>query len=162
MIYVKLRELKAKSGMSVQQIAEKSGVPASTISRILSGQTDSPGCQTIVDLVRAMGGSLDEMMGLYVEKVKELEKGIESAKEEEIPKLEKITEPEMPKAPVKEPENRKDIDALIQLYERGIANKNRTIKYLAIGCAILMAVLVVLILYLYWDVTHPHVGSIFY
>ena len=42
MIYKGLRELKEKSGMSVQQIAAKSGVPASTISRILSGQTDSP------------------------------------------------------------------------------------------------------------------------
>ena len=69
MIYERLRELKGRSGMSTQQISDRSGLPASTISRILSGQTDSPGFQTVCDLVRAMGGSLDELAGLSQGKI---------------------------------------------------------------------------------------------
>lgn len=149
MIYQKLRELKERSGLSVQQIAEKSGVPASTISRILSGQTDRPNCQTLVDLVRAMGGSVDEIMDLHVEKSKEPEKpkDTETAKEPGKPK---------------DPENRKDIDTIIQLYERAIANKNKTIKMLYIACAVLIVLLLIIVLYFCWDITHPNMGLIKY
>lgn len=141
MIYKGLRELKEKSGMSVQQIAAKSGVPASTISRILSGQTDSPGIQTIVDLVRAMGGSLDEVLGLKVETPIELPKALETPKE-----VEKVV----------------DYTALIQLYEKSLASKDKLIKALLIACGVLMAVLVIVTLYFCWDVTHPAIGLIQY
>ena len=141
MIYKGLRELKEKSGMSVQQIAAKSGVPASTISRILSGQTDSPGIQTIVDLVRAMGGSLDEVLGLKVETPIELPKTVETPKE-----VEKVV----------------DYTALIQLYEKSLASKDKLIKAALIACGVLMAVLVVVVLYFCWDVTHPAIGLIQY
>jgi transcriptional regulator with XRE-family HTH domain len=141
MIYKRLRELKEKSGMSVQQIAAKSGVPASTISRILSGQTDSPGCQTLVDLVRAMGGSLDEVLGLKVETPIELPKALETPKE-----IEKVV----------------DYTALIQLYEKSLANNDKLIKALLIACGILMAVLIIVVLYFCWDVTHPAIGLIQY
>lgn len=63
MITEKLVELKEKSSLTNQQISELSGVPTSTITRILSGQTDNPSFQTINDIVVAMGGSLDEITG---------------------------------------------------------------------------------------------------
>lgn len=141
MIYKGLRELKEKSGMSVQQIAAKSGVPASTISRILSGQTDSPGISTIVDLVRAMGGSLDAVLGLKVETPIELPKALETPKE-----VEKVV----------------DYTALIQLYEKSLASKDKLIKTLLFACGVLMAVLIIVTLYFCWDVTHPTMGLIQY
>ena len=38
-----------------------------TINRILSGQTDNPSFQTVCDLVMAMDGSLDELVGIQTE-----------------------------------------------------------------------------------------------
>lgn len=64
MITEKLTELKEKSALTNQQIADLSGVPLSTVTRIFSGQTDNPSFQTISDIVNVMGGSLDEIVGV--------------------------------------------------------------------------------------------------
>ena len=64
MLYKALRELKEEKNLSTNQIAARSGIPASTISRILSGQTDSPNILTIAAIVNAMEGSLDELVGI--------------------------------------------------------------------------------------------------
>lgn len=53
----KLKALKEKSRMTNQQIAEKSGVPESTVARIFSGKTPNPTITTVVSMARAMGGS---------------------------------------------------------------------------------------------------------
>lgn len=64
MLCDQLRALKEEKHLTVQQIADRSGVPVSTVSRVLSGQTDNPNFQTVCDIVMAMGGSLDELAGI--------------------------------------------------------------------------------------------------
>lgn len=64
MILAKLQELKAQKNLTNQQIADLSGVPLSTVTRIFNGQTDNPNIQTLEDIVNAMGGSLDEITGI--------------------------------------------------------------------------------------------------
>lgn len=59
-----LLKLKAESNLTNEQLAQLSGIPESTLARILNGRTDNPYFHTIVDLVRAMKGSVDEMEGL--------------------------------------------------------------------------------------------------
>ena len=59
-----LLKLKADKSLTNEQIAELSGVPTSTIIRILSGRTDNPYFNTIVDIVRDMDGSVDVMENL--------------------------------------------------------------------------------------------------
>ena len=59
-----LKRMKEERKLTTKQISELSGLPESTISRILSGQTDNPSFDTICSLVRAMGGSLDEFTGI--------------------------------------------------------------------------------------------------
>ena len=56
-----LKKLKDESKLTTKQIPEKSGIPESTISRILSGQTDNPSFDSIYAIVKAMGGSLDSV-----------------------------------------------------------------------------------------------------
>ena len=51
-----LKRMKEERKLTTKQISELSGIPESTISRILSGQTDNPSFDTICALVRAMGG----------------------------------------------------------------------------------------------------------
>lgn len=64
MLHEKLSELKTQAGMTAQQIAEKGHVPASTVSRVLSGQTPDPSFQTVSAIVQALGGSMDALLGL--------------------------------------------------------------------------------------------------
>lgn len=64
MVYAnKLRELRDRKGLTNHELAALSGVPESTLCRILSGQTDNPGIQTVCDIVRALDGDMNEVCG---------------------------------------------------------------------------------------------------
>lgn len=56
-----LRALKAKSNMSMREIAIKSGIPEPTLEKIFSGATKSPGVNTIQSLVHALGYTLNDI-----------------------------------------------------------------------------------------------------
>ena len=58
----KLKQLKEKSHMTNQQIAEKSNIPESTVARIFSGKTPNPTIATVVSMARAMGGSVADFL----------------------------------------------------------------------------------------------------
>ena len=53
--------MKDASNMTAQQIADKSSVPVATVNRVLQGLTENPGFDTVCKLVKAMGGSLNEL-----------------------------------------------------------------------------------------------------
>ena len=57
MLIERLRALKDKSGMTSKEIAEKSKVPESTVTRILSGKTENPTIITVMAMTKAMGGT---------------------------------------------------------------------------------------------------------
>ena len=64
MLSTRLKELKDQRKLTNQQLSDLSGVPVGTINRIMAGQTDNPSFQTVCDMVRAMGWSLDELAGM--------------------------------------------------------------------------------------------------
>lgn len=53
--------MKDASNMTAQQIADKSGVPVATVNRVFQGLTENPGFDTVYKLVKAMGGSLNDL-----------------------------------------------------------------------------------------------------
>jgi len=67
MLSTQLKLLKEKRKLTNQQVADLSGVPIGTINRIMAGQTDNPSFQTVCDIVMAMDGSLDELVGIREE-----------------------------------------------------------------------------------------------
>ena len=56
-----LKELKAKTGMSSKQIAEKTNLPERTVNRIFSGETDHPYADTLDIIVKALGADLGDI-----------------------------------------------------------------------------------------------------
>lgn len=64
MIGSKLKELKELRKMTTNEISKKSGIPASTISRILSEQTESASFDNVCGIVIALEGSIDELVGI--------------------------------------------------------------------------------------------------
>ena len=63
MILTKMQALKDETKMTYQDIADKSGVPISTVKRIFSGRTPDPGVTTVIAIVEAMGGTADDIKG---------------------------------------------------------------------------------------------------
>lgn len=56
-----LKKMKTESKLTTKQISDLSGIPESTISRVLSGQTDNPTFDTVCAIVKAMGGSMEHL-----------------------------------------------------------------------------------------------------
>ena len=83
----KLRQLKEKSHMTNQQIAEKSNIPESTVARIFSGKTPNPTIATAVSMAKAMGGSAADFFN-------EEDGAIQTADSSEFPKADEETAPD--------------------------------------------------------------------
>ena len=57
-----LKELKQKANLSNAQIAKLAHLPEHTVMRILSGETPDPRVSTLHSIVKALGGSLDDIL----------------------------------------------------------------------------------------------------
>lgn len=55
-------KLKEKSGLTYEEIAERSGQPLATVKNLFSGKTENPGIVILSAITYAMGGSVDEML----------------------------------------------------------------------------------------------------
>lgn len=57
----KLKELKKMTKMSNKDIAIKTGFTEKTVARLFSGETDNPYITTLIPIVNALNGSLDDI-----------------------------------------------------------------------------------------------------
>lgn len=117
MLSTELKLLKEKRKLTTQQLSDLSGVPVGTINRILSGQTDNPSFQTVCDLVIAMDGSLDELVGIKDLPSQTTEKKARASEE------------------------------ILAIYEAMIASKNLWIHRFFVCCCVLTLVLIFLIVF---------------
>lgn len=111
MILSKMQALKDETKMTYQDIADKSGVPISTVKRIFSGRTPDPGVTTVIAIVEAMGGTADDIQS---------------------------TPPDSDDGEYISP---KSIEQLCAVYERSLRDKNRLIKAQFITIVAMIAVL---------------------
>ncbi|MFR7551214.1 MAG: helix-turn-helix domain-containing protein [Acutalibacteraceae bacterium] len=127
----RLNAVKQKSGLTLTAWADRSGVPVSTISRILSGCTENPGLQTVVDLVAAAEVPLSDV----------------------LPDL--LPPPEA--APAVQPSDAllAEKDARIAALERLARYRSHICYALGLICLALVAVLAFLLAF---DLCNPHVG----
>lgn len=116
-----LKSLKSKASMSTKALSDLTNIPEDTINNILYGKTASPSFDAVAALVRAMGGSLDELAGIRT---------------------------------AGDDEGTQDMFAVYQqMVVRGIRQRNIIIM-------VLLAILVIVVAWLVWDITHPDVGLI--
>jgi transcriptional regulator with XRE-family HTH domain len=64
MLNHQLEALRIKADVSYKQLAQICDVSETTIGRIFSGETRDPGFSTVAAIVRACGGSLDDIAGI--------------------------------------------------------------------------------------------------
>lgn len=151
-ISVYLQHLQNSRGLTQQAWADASGVPAYTISRYLSASVDAPPFSAITALVKAAGGSLDEMAGI-------------AAPEKETPQHAQDMIAQKERSIVFLKEQLLKLEAAIRekreeaAKERATAERIRKIssrKTVAIG-----AMLFLLGALLMWDLMDPHYGFVY-
>ncbi len=120
----RLRVLKDKSGMTTKEIAEKSGIPESTITRIFSGKTPNPTIISVMDIIRAMGGKASDVFD-------------DNAQVNTQPKVPQVVLTDMEK---------KNLE-IVELYKGIIESKDKTIKLLTYVLLGLASVIVFLLLF---------------
>lgn len=113
-------------------IAEQSGVPESTVTKLFNRTIKSPTFDTIAPIARTLNVSLDALLEMDTA---------------DIPKT------------AAQPVDGKMFAMLIESYTRQLIVKNRWITILA---AALFAVFVLLILFIGYDVSHPNLGWVQY
>ncbi len=63
MIAKRLKELRKKTGLSQQKLAEKAGLSYNTITKIEQGAATKPTIQTMIKIADAFKISIDELVG---------------------------------------------------------------------------------------------------
>lgn len=65
MLYVdKLRELKDQQNLTNGDIAQRTGIPLTTVTKIFNGRTVSPSFDSIVQIAIVLGASVDKLAGV--------------------------------------------------------------------------------------------------
>lgn len=142
----KLRQLKAKSHMTNQRIAEKSNIPESTVARIFSGKTPNPSMTTVMSMVRAMGGSAADFMS-----------DDKPAEEQATPEGTDVTQNKL---------SSEELSAMVQYYENAIQLYTDTIEkkdqWILRLFWCLAAVALSVLLVLIFDILNPGFGFVKY
>lgn len=153
----KLKQLKEKSHMTNQQIAEKSNVPESTVARIFSGKTPNPTIATVLSMARAMGGSAADLINEDdgAKTSSETEDGsIVSSNDNEA----NASEQDVP--PVESnPFDMKYYEDIINFYKNSLKKKDEWIARL-FWC--LLAIMAFILFILIFDILHPNFGFVKY
>ena len=163
MIAGKIKEMKIRSGMTNQQVADKSGVPIGTVNRVMADQVQNPNFETISAIVMALGGSIDEVVG-HTPTIVPLGNAAEaeqSSQPEQVVPQEQLQQKESPADYVQSDlvrgyemlleERLKVIAAKNQIIEE----KNQWIKRLFILCCILVAIIIGVLIF---DMANPNLG----
>ena len=156
-----LSNLKAKSGLTYETIADKSQRSESTVKNLCSGKTEDPRLDTVAPVIYAMGGSIDEMYtGKSKDRIKEF--SIESIKEMyefQLAEHKATSESHINNIRAHYEQHREDT---INNYEKRLEDKNEIIKgkdkqlrlwqiLTCIGFGILICILIL-------EVANPNLG----
>ena len=128
-------ECKEETGMTMQQIADRSNVPKSTVTRILRKETPNPSIKNLADIAVAVGYEIDPVRPAVLK---------DATKDAYIDYLQQALAAE-------KAANKAAIAEQKALRHQVVAEKNRTIKYLSIS---LIMSLLLLICWLTIDIIH--------
>lgn len=119
-------ECKEETGMTFQQIADRADVPKSTVTRILRKETPNPSMKTLADIAMAVGYEMDPIRPAVLK---------DSSKDAYITFLQESLHFERVNAKAQVTEQK-------ALRNQMVAEKNRTITYLAIALILVSAFLI--------------------
>lgn len=149
----RLKVMKEKCGMTYQEIAAKSRVPESTVTRIFSGKTLHPTITTVAAIVTAMGGDLSDLFDKKV--LVDLD-----------PKSDEVIQVQEPFTQVKNPEASSESYKIktislehhrevVEMYKNAVVRKDKWLKVMAIALGVLVCAFVGFVIF---DLMNPSIG----
>lgn len=124
--------------LSAQDVADRCGLSVNTIHNVLSGKTSNPKFDTCAMIARGLGFSLDFIAGLeFAQKIVD-----DPTPTEQMPP---ISQP--PIVPTAAPGLCPHHDAMVNLYERDLATKNRWIICLFGITVILLVIIAAMVIF---------------
>lgn len=142
----RLKHLKNKAGVTIEELSRASGVGKSTIDRILNGRTENPNLQTIAMLVEAMGFSLDDvtMDDVDVPCVNDVVQSTDYPKDDAyLASVEYL--------------HRRQIAELKSSYEQHVKDLRRNRDTWCLVACVLIAIMII---YIFLDALNPAIGMI--
>lgn len=151
----RLRAMKEKSDMTYQEIAIRSKVPESTVTRIFSGKTLNPTITTVSAIVTAMGGDLSDLFDKKV--LVDLD-----------PKSDEVIQVQEPFTQVKNPDANPETYKMetisiehhrevVEMYQRAVNKKDRWMRNMAIALCTLVALILFVLIF---DMFNGDIGYI--
>lgn len=141
-----VKEQRELSGMSIAEVAEASGVSESTIKNLSANKIPTPGFWTVANIVKAIGGSLDEVAGIPRANVDEHEKKVKELSEQLEHSERDYTH----------------LQATIKSKKCLLEDREKTINWLRKAIIVISAtalvILIVVFSVLIYDVQHPNIG----
>lgn len=160
-----IKDLKAKSKLSYSQIAEKSGIPESTVIRIFNGKTTNPSISTFISIVKAMGGKAADIFDddVRVDLDPNTPEQIQIAENvvEVVEEVEEVVE--KPKEIKKKHQAEEFFEhcpyhqEIINIYKTDALRKDKWIKALFVCCAVLVSTIIAIFII---DLLNANIGYI--
>lgn len=140
-------------GVTTAGLAESSGIPDSTITKIRTGKTQSPGMETLKCLAKALNISINDLTDLPVSDEEEIRNLLPK-------KMDGVSE-EVLHSFLSTLRNQRLAYERTTLELRRDRNFWRKFAVVCIGCVIPVVITILIIdLVLYWDLSHPGEGNI--
>lgn len=158
-----IRDARDDRGWTNQRLAEESGVPESSVQKIITGKILNPSFDSIIAICRALDLSVDKLCGIdsnaAVDEIAQLRAALALAEERR-----KTAEAKREVAETKLEAQIHEYNQMVEAYEYRIhISKDRVIwlrKFLIFTCALIVLFILAFMVFLFIDVTNRDVGWI--
>lgn len=140
-----LEDFRTQANLTNKEISELTGISQPTVSRIFNGQGE-PSFENVAAIVRAIGGSLDELAGIQRSESQEIQilRVENEAQKKQLGSYEKLIG---------------SIDRVLEEKDKAAAYLKKMVRYFGIALAAMVIVFVGIVLF---DILHGGVGYIRY
>lgn len=142
-----LKALQSLKNLTTAEFAEKANLPVDTINKIRAGTTQNPNMDTLSRMAAALECSIDDLVG----KPKADEK-IRSLLPDQIP-----AEPEALVSMICGTLHRQAVS-----HDKTLAEVRKDRNWWRIACICLLICVIAILVFFYWDLSHPTMGNIRY
>ena len=160
-IWPLIRDARDACGWTNQKLSDESGVPESSVQKILTGKTLNPSFDSIVSMCRALKISVDKYCDIdtnaSIDEITELRTALAIAEEKR-----KTAEAQRETAETKLQSQIHEYDQMVSAYEYRIdIAKDRTIwlrRFLIFCCSLIVMLILSLIGIIIYDLANPEIG----
>lgn len=158
MINTKLKALREKADLNNKEISDRSGVPYSTVQKIFNGDTVNPNAESLYQILKAMGYTMEELYEDFPPGGKEEMIAVSTIREMYEHRIADLKEQNQFALSRSEVKNEKHINDLKESHQRHLKTYRTIIGILGVIVGVLF---VLFLIYFAMDYANQHWGIFF-